>query len=206
MKKDKLLLRVLYVVVGIIILCAGAGMSIKTGIGTDSCDCFYDGMSQLTGISVGSITFIGSAILFVGTLIIDKSKLGITTLIQVFLCKYPVDFFYNIYTCPSDNIIIKCLLCVFFIALMCLGAIIMISGGLGYSIYDAFTVGITDRFKVNYKVVRYSTDGFFLVISFIFHFFINIKCIGIGTILAFIFNALFFDFFKKNLQPRIEIK
>lgn len=192
--------RFILTIIGITLLGCGVGMSIKVGLGVDPVNAFYDGLAKLLNISVGQITTIFNVILLILTLIIDYKKIGLATLILVLCVQYPIDLAYFLFT-PSSIYFLNLIFMMLSFLLIAFACCLVISGGLGMGIYDAFVFGISDRFKIPFIYSRYGVDFFFLVCAILVG-----GQLGIGTIVSFVVMGPFINFFKKILSKLIQFE
>ncbi|MBR2577915.1 MAG: YitT family protein, partial [Erysipelotrichaceae bacterium] len=79
---------------GALIMGVGIGMSSKIGIGVDAFTSVQNALSRITGLSLGTITALGNAILAVIGFVLCKKNVGLATILFIFISKWPVDFGY----------------------------------------------------------------------------------------------------------------
>ncbi len=73
---------------------------------------------------------------------------------------------------------------------------------------DFIVKAVTNRFKLNVTIVKYSVDAFFLITSLIFSFalFGNLVGIGWGSLIMFVPNAFLIGLFSKMLDKLFTFK
>lgn len=189
-----MLRKILQVLLGLNILGAGIGIMVKVGLGTDAVNVAYTGFASTYGLTIGQITTIGNVVLLGLSLIIDKHKIGVGTVMCVLLTQYSIDFMHDMMFVP-ETLIIQLLWFMLSQIIIGLGAAIIYEAKAGLSIYDAFVFGLSDHFHTSYVYVRYVVDGIFLVLGFIFK-----GSFGIGTIIAFFILGIIIDKSIKFIQ------
>ena len=179
--------KVLQVLLGLNILGIGIGIMVKVGLGTDAVNVAYTGFASTYGLTIGQITTIGNVLLLVMSFIVDKSKIGLGTVMCVLLMQYSIDFTHDMMFVP-DTLIFQLLWFMISQFVIGIGAAIIYEARAGLSIYDAFVFGLSDYFHTSYVYVRYVVDGIFLVLGFVYN-----GSFGIGTIIAFFVLGIIID-------------
>ena len=189
----KLFKKILICLLGCTMLGGGMGMLIRVGIGSDSLSCFYEGLSNKTGFTVGTISLFMNIVYLIVVYILDKKKIGVATFIFMIFGKYPIDFFCEHFFTPNSlvlAIVLDLIICV----IIGIGCAVIIAADLGVTAYDSLTLSTSETLKKNYVVIRYIYDGTFLILGFLFG-----GTIGIGTIIALIVIGPVFNYAKKIL-------
>lgn len=166
--------------VGTVVLGVGIGMMAKVGLGTDSLSACYVGISNLSGLSLGTVSAYANAILIALSLFLYKKNVGPATVLFMLISKWPIDFAQT-HMIHSDNLFVSIVLCLLSVVIIALGCELFILSDLGAESYTAFTMGIGKRLKheVKYVYIRYVCDGLLLVLALI----VGGK-IGIGTVIS----------------------
>ena len=189
----KLVKKILICLLGCTMLGGGMGMLIRVGIGSDSLSCFYEGLSNRTGFTVGTISLFLNFVYLIIVYFLDKKKIGAATFVFMIFGKYPIDFFCEHFFTPN-SIVISIVLDLVICIVIGVGCAVIIAADLGVTAYDSLTLSTSEVLKKNYVIVRYIYDGAFLVLGFLLG-----GTIGIGTIIALIVVGPVFNYAKKVL-------
>lgn len=192
--------RVVYTILGIMVLGAGVALAVKAGLGTSSLDVLIELVSRKVGISVGRITFFAQIIMVVTALILYPKNIGIGTVLALFLTQFPIDLVYSI-TPQSEVFIINLIMVSVGTVLTSLGSAMIIDAGLGMGTYEALTFSIAYRFNIKYLYVKYCLDAIFLILLIVFG-----GTIGIGTIISYLFIGKLIEIFKEILEKTLKIE
>lgn len=187
----KLFKRIIYVLLGIIILGGAMGAYINTGIGSDPVSIFIEGGSVLTKLKPGTVSIFMYACFVLVTFFLDKKKIGIGTLIAMVGTKWPLDFVVEHFVAPQ-SFLACCAIDVVLCALFGIACALLVKSNLGASAYDGFTLSIAKTFKFKYTYLRYVCDALLLLSGWLMG-----GTIGVGTIIALICSGPFFNFFLK---------
>jgi len=190
--KDISLKKVLLTLLAVLMLGAGIGMFVKVGIGVDALSAFEKALSNLTGLTLGTVCALCNVFFVIATLIINKKFFGIASIIFILVSKFPVDFAEKVMI-TTDNLFINILLAIISIAVLAFGSELFILSGLGANAYDGVCLAIQSRLKkeVKYVYLRYAVDGTFLILAIILG-----GQIGIGTVMCWASMGIFMKFFE----------
>ena len=102
----------------------------------------------------------------------------------------------------SESLIVNIVLFVAALFIIALGAAMFIVSGMGANAYDAVTLGICERLKINDKFiyVKYAMDGFFLIVALLIK-----GPIGIGTVLSFALLGIFLNLCRGFLTKTLKL-
>lgn len=169
-KKNKLPLRILLSALGVFIM--GFGMSVleKLNFGTDPYTCMNNGISMVSGISLGTAGLLVSAVMLVFVIIFDISSLGLGTVFNMVGFGYSIDLFRFIwgkvgFAGVEDGAMRYVLLCVMLVIFI-LAVSVYLAADLGSAPYDALPVIISQKSKIRFVFVRMCWDICAVVIGF----------------------------------------
>ncbi len=151
-----------------IIICAlslallglGCGINVIASQGADPITIFYEGLSKITGISVGMVANILNTTLVLSVFFINRKYVHIGTLIYLFVLGTFIDFgiwAYNYLNIPSTFVcqlaasLVGCLLC--FIGL---GGFMSID--IGIDPWDALAVILSKKLNKSFRLVKVILD------------------------------------------------
>ena len=196
--KDSFWKRFIFALLGIAILGSGVGLSIKANVGLDAFNSFCTGFSDTTGFTVGQANAIFSVLMLAVMFFVNRRVVGIITITNSFLCQFPIDFAFNHFVI-SDSYIINMLIYIAAQAITCFGASMIVRAELGATIYDGFAIGLSEKINVKYLIVKYATDGIFLVLALMFK-----GPIGLGTIVSYLVGGVFMKFFMDFMNKHVK--
>ena len=197
--------RVLMSVIGVLVCGLSVGIFKRAELGVDPFQSLMSGLNVVIPINFGTLYVIANVILLVFALIFDRHKIGIATVINLFLIGYVADFSLNMLTkiIPETNLLGRYILLLVGVVLMCLSSAFYFTANLGVSTYDAVALVISERqSKVKFRYCRIITDlicvligaGLCLIggysISRVF------TVVGVGTIITAFFMGPLIEFFN----------
>ena len=139
--KRKEILKILVAILGILIMDFGVGVLIKADIGVDALNVFFTGIASVLKVSVGTATLLFNVVMLAAVLFIDKKQIGIASLLETLLCKFPLDFACRIIDTPA-SLTGRIFLCLLAICTISLGVAIMMVSEEGLCVYDALSNSI----------------------------------------------------------------
>lgn len=161
--------KVIVCTVSLALLGIGCGINIVTSLGADPITVFYDGLSKVTGLSVGFTASILNAILIVTVFCIKRKYINIGTVIYLFILGIFIDFgiwFYNCLEIPQTFFIrlvvslIGCLIC--FIGL---GG--YMNADVGIDPWTALAIIVSEKTNKSFKLVKIYLDIITLILGWI---------------------------------------
>ncbi len=153
----------------LILLGIGCGINIVTSLGADPITVFYDGLSKVTGLSVGITASILNTILVVVVFCIKRKYVNVGTLIYLFVLGTFIDFgiwFYNCLGVPQLFFLrfiaslIGCLIC--FIGL---GGYMSID--IGVDPWTALAIIISEKTSKSFRLIKVVMDIITLILGWI---------------------------------------
>ena len=146
---------------GVIIGGISVGMFRTAALGVDPFQSLMSGLSGLIPISFGTLYVIVNAVLLLFSLIFDRHKIGLATLINLTLLGYAAEYSQKLFMflLPELSLIPSFLLLIAAIVVMCFGSAMYFNADLGVSTYDAVSLIISEKQdKVSFKVCRICSD------------------------------------------------
>ena len=194
LKETFSLKRILLMVAGIAIMSFGCGMLVKTGYGADTSNALMTGIANRTGFSVGTINAVATVIFIVVSYFLSRERIGLGTVLVPLIISFPIDFAIRV-CIKAPNLFTGILLDLVALYIVSFGAAITIAFDLGASPYDCLSLGIADRFHLNYVVAKYLLDAFCVVTGLMLK-----GEVGIGTLLCLLVMGPFISFNQKMLN------
>jgi len=209
-KAINLIKRLIIFFLGMSIIQLGVALFLKTNIGSDPFTVFTQGIAKLlngTGlknfslvqliagkaeVTPGVANMIILIVLFTIIILVDKKRIQIGTLICVMGVGPIIDIGVKIvsyFPVESYNYLVRALLVLVGCFIIAVGFSIMSESNLGVAPNDIVPFIIQDKIKVEYRWIRISIDGVFLILGFIAG-----GKVGVGTIIAMLSTGPFIQF------------
>ena len=208
--------RVLMSVIGVLVCGLSVGIFKRAELGVDPFQSLMSGLNVVIPINFGTLYVIANVILLVFALIFDRHKIGIATVINLFLIGYVADFSLNMLTklIPQTSLLGRYILLLVGVVLMCLSSAFYFTANLGVSTYDAVALVISERqSKVKFRYCRIITDlicvliGAGLCLIGGYSIFRVFTVVGVGTIITAFFMGPLIEFFNVHVaRPFLEGK
>jgi uncharacterized membrane protein YczE len=205
--------RVLMSVLGVVICGIAVGMFKFAALGVDPFQTLMSGLDAVIPIHFGTLYVIANAVLLLFALIFDRSKIGIATLINLFLLGYIAEFSQGLCgrLMPDASPALRIAVLVIAIVVLCISSSIYFTADLGVSTYDAVSLIWSQRQKrIPFSACRVISD------------FICVACgtgllasagaglsgilanVGIGTIITAFFMGPLITYFNVHIaQPML---
>ena len=206
--------RVLMSVIGVLVCGLSVGIFKRAELGVDPFQSLMSGLNVVIPINFGTLYVIANALLLIFALIFDRHKIGIATVINLFLIGYVADFSLNVLTklIPEASLLGRYAMLAVGVVLMCLSSSFYFTADLGVSTYDAVALVISERqSKVRFKYCRILTDlacvivGALLCLIGGYSFSKVFTVVGVGTIITAFFMGPLIEFFNVHVaRPFLE--
>jgi uncharacterized membrane protein YczE len=174
--RQQLIARIPRLVFGLILFGLGAAMMVLAGLGLSPWEVMAQGISFKTGIPIGTVgILIGIVVLFMWIPL--REKLGIGTILNVFIIGIVIDL--TLWLAPEsvESLVVQWLLLLAGILLVGIGSGFYIGAGLGPGPRDGLMTGIARR-GVNIGLARFGIEITVLVVGWLLG-----GTVGIGTVL-----------------------
>jgi len=200
--------RILMSLCGVVICAVSVGVFKIAALGVDPFQSLMSGLDSLIPISFGTLYVIVNLLLLSFSLIVDRSKIGLATFINLFLLGYITEFTYEylqtVIIAPSMLVRSLCLLVG--IVVICFGSALYMTADLGVSTYDAVAIALSGKWKLaRFQYCRIATD-LVCVVSGVLLFLAAGGTIGqiptiagIGTIITAFFMGPLIEYFNVHI-------
>ncbi len=165
-------LRVCMSVLGVLVCGASVGMFRTAALGVDPFQSLMSGLNAVIPISFGTLYILVNGVLLVFSLVFDRHKIGLATVINLTLLGYAAEYSQKCFTflLPDLPFPARLLLLLVALVVMCMGSALYFNADLGVSTYDAVALVISERQrKARFKVCRILSD---------------LCCVALGTALC----------------------
>jgi uncharacterized protein len=128
--------------------------------------------------------------------IIDRRKIGLGTVINIFLLGYVVQYSSWLFETwiPNPTLGLKIIFLIIGIIIMCFGSSLYFTGDLGVSTYDAVALILSEKKVARFQFCRIGSD----LICTIVGFFLG-ATVGIGTVITAFFMGPIIAFFNRKV-------
>jgi len=153
--------RILMSLCGVVICAVSVGVFKIAALGVDPFQSLMAGLDRLIPIPFGTLYVIVNLLLLTFSLIVDRSKIGIATFINLFLLGYITEYTYAfLQTVIIDPSMITRALCLLVgIVVICFGSALYMTADLGVSTYDAVAIALSGKWKIaKFQYCRIATD------------------------------------------------
>lgn len=188
--------RVVMTVAGVTASGVAVGFFNYSAFGMDPFQVLAHGLWNLTPIGYGTFYTVFSLLLFVFTLVMDRKKIGLGTIINMFLLGYITEFFSWLFASlfPDGGFFFRLFMLLIGITVMCLGASLYFTANMGVSVYDAVALCLSERTPVKFQYCRIGSDVICVVVGFIFG-----AQVGLGTVITMFFTGPLIHIFQELL-------
>lgn len=190
---------------GVIICGVSVGMFRTAALGVDPFQSLMSGIDSLIPIGFGTLYVIVNAILLLFSLIFDRHKIGLATIINLTLLGYAAEYSqkFFVFLLPEIALPFRFLLLALAIVVMCFGSAMYFNADLGVSTYDAVSLIISEKQnKISFKVCRILSDlccvslGVLMCLSAGMNWNEVGAFVGVGTIVTAFFMGPLISFFS----------
>lgn len=200
--------RILLCVAGVVLSGVAVSFFKSAVFGVDPFQALMSGLDSVIPISYGTLYVIVNAILLLFSLAFDRTRIGLGTLINLFLLGYIVQFGVDILASaiPSPSPAVRILYLAVGVFIACVAGSMYFTADMGVSTYDAIALIITGTWKIGqFRFVRIITD-FSCVLLGVVLFLLSgqdrsglFAIVGIGTIISAFLMGPMIDFFNRKL-------
>ncbi len=200
--------RILMSAMGVVICGISVGMFKHASLGVDPFQSLMSGLDAVIPIHFGTLYVIANLLLLVFALVFDRHKIGLATMINLFLLGYIAEFSQNCMArlLPGPALPLRLLILAIAIVIMCLASAFYFTADLGVSTYDAVALIWSEKQKrIAFPICRVITDlccvigGVLLCLAAGFTFRRITGEVGIGTIITAFFMGPLIQFFNKRV-------
>ena len=193
---------------GVLACGLSVGLLRHAALGVDPFQSLVCGLGAVLPIHFGTLYVLVNCLLLLFSLVFDRRKIGLGTLINLFLLGYAVEFSENVvkHLLPSPTLPVRLLLFLIGIVAICFSSAFYFTADLGVSTYDAVALVWSERQKkIPFSICRIITDlvcvisGTLLCLLGGYTWLEVTGEVGIGTIITAFFMGPLIDFFNVKL-------
>ena len=207
-KPDHFYKRIAMSAIGVIICGVSVGMFKHASLGVDPFQSLMSGLDAVIPISFGTLYVLVNLVLLTFALIFDRRKIGLATLINLFLLGYIAQFSQGVCArlLPEPSLPVRLGLLSVAIVIMCLASAFYFTANLGVSTYDAVALIWSEKqTRIPFPICRIITDlicvvaGVALCVLAGFTLGQIFGEVGIGTIITAFFMGPLIELFNKTV-------
>ena len=194
--------RVLMTLFGVLVCAFSVGLFSHSGMGVDPFQVFAQSLGRHVksglGIDYGTFYMILNLAMLVGIFFWNRGKIGLGTLMNIFLVGYIATFSEQLMQrlFPEPDLPVRIALLAVGVVVMCFGSAFYFTGDLGVSTYDAVALTLSERSKQKYfKYIRIATDLMCVGTGWLLG---GADKIGAGTIITALFMGPLISFFRRT--------
>ncbi len=206
--------RVMMSVLGVVICGLSVGLFKRAALGVDPFQSLMSGLDAVIPIGFGTLYVLVNALLLLFSIIFDRHKIGIATVINLFLVGYVAEFSLNqlLAWFPELSLAGRFIMLLIGIVIMCFASAFYFTADLGVSVYDAISLVLSERQdKVPFRFCRIISDLICVLSGTALCLFSGMSwqevfgVVGIGTIITAFFMGPLIDFFNVHAaRPFLE--
>ncbi len=184
-------------IMGVLVAGFSVGMFDFSNFGMDPFQVLAHGIWEHTSMGFGNLYTIINVIMLVFIFFLDRKKIWLGTMINIFLLGYVVEFSSALWNrlIPNPSLLVRCLFLLVAVIIMCFGSALYFTGDMGVSTYDAVALYISEKqSKVKFQYCRIATD----VICTAVGFFLG-ATVGVGTLVTAFFMGPLIAFFNRTV-------
>lgn len=203
--------RILMSVLGVLVCGISVGFFKRAVFGVDPFQTFMGGLDAMIPLDFGTLYVLTNVCLLLFSLINDRHKIGIATLVNLFLLGYVVDFSHAVLLklFPTLGMAGRIVMLLIGIVMICFSSAFYFTADMGVSTYDAVALILSEKWKVlPFKYCRIVCDLVCVVLGVAL--FLGSgrsvsglgEVIGVGTIITAFFMGPLIEFFNVHAaQP-----
>lgn len=190
--------RLIRLVFGLFLYSLGIALSIQANIGLAPWDVFHTGISNITGLSYGTISILAGAVVIIIALLL-KENIGVGSILNMFFIGIMVDIIQSLKVIPTlDDFILGIVMLFLGQISISFGSYFYISASLGSGPRDSLMVALVKHFKnIPLGIIRGAIEAVVLLIGWLLGGKAGlgtvITVLGISFILQYTFKLLHFE-------------
>ena len=200
--------RIIMSAAGVAVCGISVGLFKHAALGVDPFQSLMSGLDAVIPIHFGTLYVIVNVILLGFSLLLDRSKIGLATVINLlflgYIAEYSQKLFEHLF--PEPSLLLRFILLLAAVVIMCIASSFYFTANLGVSTYDAVTLIWSERQKkIPFSVCRIIGDltcvllGIILCLTAGFSIGQILEVVGIGTIITAFFMGPLISFFNRRI-------
>ncbi len=189
--------RIIMTVFGVLVAGFSVGMFNFSAFGMDPFQVLAHGVWMHLPIRFGTFYMILNLLMLVFIFFIDKRKIGLGTMINIFLLGYVVEFSSWLFATwiPNPSLTVRAVILVIGMIIISFGSSLYFIGDLGVSTYDAVALILSEKKIARFQYCRIGSDLICTIVGFVLG-----ATIGVGTVITAFFMGPIIAFFNKFIS------
>ena len=209
---NEMVRRILMCIIGVCTAGVSVGLFSISELGMDPFQVFAHGIWRHTPLAYGTCYVVICAVLFVLVLIINRRKIGLGTMINLFLVGYVAQFSEKMFRnlIPGRSFPVRLAELLAALVIMCFASALYFTADLGVSVYDALAITADERLeKVPFFLLRVIGDVICVIVGSLLCYLSDhslasdsalLVTAGIGTVITAFFMGPLIAFFKRTVS------
>ncbi len=188
--------RIAMTIAGVLISGFSVGIFNFSLFGMDPFQVLAHGLWNLSSIGYGTFYMIINLVMLIGIFFLDKTKIGLGTVINIFLLGYVVEFSSWLFNTaiPDPSFILRSAALVVGILIISFGSALYFTGNMGVSTYDAVALLMSEKKIAKFQYCRIATDLVCTITGFALG-----ATVGVGTLVTALFMGPIIAFFNRTV-------
>ncbi len=194
--------RILMTLFGVLVCAVSVGLFTYSGMGVDPFQVLAQSLGRhaerLWGLDYGTFYMILNLLMLVGVFFWSRSKIGLGTVMNIFLVGYVTAFVEGLLRAanPDPSLPLRIGLLAVAVVVMCFGSAFYFTGDLGVSTYDAVALTLSEKTQPKYfKYIRITTDLLCVGVGCLLG---GTDKVGVGTIITALFMGPLISLFRRT--------
>ena len=206
--KKQMAKRILMSALGVLICGISVGMFKHAALGVDPFQSLMSGLDAVIPIRFGTLYVLVNLVLLSFALLFDRRKIGLATLINLFLLGYVAEFSQRCMErlFPDPALALRLALLAVAIVIMCLASAFYFTADLGVSTYDALALIWSEKqHKIKFPICRILSDLACVLLGVALCRLAGFTLaqitgqVGVGTIITAFFMGPLIEFFNRKV-------
>lgn len=188
--------RMIMTVVGVLTSGFSVGIFNFSLFGMDPFQVLAHGIWEHLSLGFGTFYMIVNLIMLIAVYFVDKSKIGLGTMINIFILGYVVEFSSWLFVTimPDPTLLLRSLALMVGVIIISFGSALYFTGNLGVSTYDAIALILSEKKVAKFQYCRIGTDLICTLTGYLLG-----ATVGIGTVVTAFFMGPIIAFFNRTV-------
>lgn len=184
-------------VIGVLVAGFSVGMFNFSAFGMDPFQVLAHGIWMHLPLGFGTFYAILNLIMLVFIFFIDRHKIGLGTLINIFLLGYVVEFSSWLFATriTDPTLVTRASMLAIGIVILCFGSSLYFIGDMGVSTYDAVALILSEKKIARFQYCRIGSDLICTIVGFALG-----ATVGVGTLVTAFFMGPIIAFFNQQVS------
>ena len=189
--------RVIMTIFGVLIAGFSVGMFNFSAFGMDPFQVLAHGISKHLPLGFGTFYMILNLIMLIFIFFVDRHKIGLGTVINIFLLGYVVEFSSWLFVTllPNPTVELKLVFLIIGIVVICFGSSLYYIADLGVSTYDAVALILSEKKVARFQYCRIGSDLICTILGYVLG-----ATVGIGTLITVLFMGPIIAVFNRKIS------